>query len=67
MRLLETLHDGLLHRTQQVFVHLGGEGVVQEDVGPLLVRSERPDGTSRQKIPVVVGLEKLTWLISIQN
>jgi hypothetical protein len=44
---LEALHHRLPHRRQQALVHLGGQGVVQQDVGAVAIRPKRPDGACR--------------------
>jgi len=60
---LEALLDRVADRCQKLLVNLGGQRVVHEDVGSVVIRAECPDRTSCQKIPRVLGLEKLTQLV----
>ena len=53
------LHDALAHGGQQALVHVRGQRVVQQDVGPLPGRPEGPHGARGQHVPVVLGGEEL--------
>mmetsp|Transcript_31851 Transcript_31851/g.51004 ORF Transcript_31851/g.51004 Transcript_31851/m.51004 type:complete len:617 (+) Transcript_31851:1240-3090(+) len=61
---LEPLHHALAHRAHQALVHLCGQGVVQQRVGPPRVGTERPHRARCKDVPVVVVLEKITQLFA---
>lgn len=41
--LVQYLSDAAFHSQQQILVHLSRQGVIQQDIGPLLVRAKGPD------------------------
>ena len=60
---LETLHDALLDRVEQGFVDFTGQGVIEQRVGTLLVRAERPHAPRGEDIPIVLVLEEIPELL----
>mmetsp|Transcript_43460 Transcript_43460/g.95114 ORF Transcript_43460/g.95114 Transcript_43460/m.95114 type:complete len:659 (+) Transcript_43460:316-2292(+) len=62
---LEALQNEVSDGVEQPLVHLGGQRVVGEHVGPLLARREAPHRARRKQVPVVPLLEKLAELLTI--
>lgn len=64
---LEALNNGLASAVQQTFVNLRGQGVVHKNIRPRRVRTESPNTSGGQKIPVVFLLEKFSELLSAKR
>ena len=58
------LGDAILDSTEQVFVHLSRQGIVQQDVGALLVRAKGPHRAGGQHIPAVLLPEEVGHLLA---
>mmetsp|Transcript_20010 Transcript_20010/g.60454 ORF Transcript_20010/g.60454 Transcript_20010/m.60454 type:complete len:220 (-) Transcript_20010:2220-2879(-) len=61
---LEALDNGVLHGVQQALVHIRRQRVVDQDVRPLALRPEGPDGARRQEVPLVLLLEEGAHLLA---
>ena len=53
----------LYNSTHNNIMYFRGKSVVHEDIWSSGIGSERPDRTSSQQIPVVLGLEEFTYLL----
>mmetsp|Transcript_122661 Transcript_122661/g.343325 ORF Transcript_122661/g.343325 Transcript_122661/m.343325 type:complete len:220 (-) Transcript_122661:2042-2701(-) len=58
-RPLEALHQAVLALAEQRLVDLTGQGVIDEDVGAVVLGPEGPDGLGGERVPIVVLLEKV--------
>lgn len=46
-------------------LHLAGKCVIHQNVRPVELRAERPDRSSSQQVPVVLGLEELSQRLPV--